>query len=270
MRVAVTRSKRRVGPDRLTQLLLETGALPVEAHLTFTRPPSDPSRLERCVAAVRSFDWIVVTSARTVPPFIEALEGAGITTDAIRNYGVRICAVGPRTGEALSAAGLETDLVPERFNAPGVVDSLLRCGDPRGLRILFPRAEGGRDIIPRLLTQAGANVEVASAYRTDAIPGAGIQLLKQVMAGQIDALTFTAGSAARVFADAWARGRRAQVEAEGVRKEALPHGVKVIALGPATAAALEAGGIPVHRTAYPHTLEALVASLQDCCSVSDT
>ena len=270
LRVAVTRSPGTVQPDRLTELLRQAGARPIEAPLTSTLPPTDPRELASAVAALHAFDWLVVTSGRTVTPLCDALERAGITVDSLRENGLRVCAVGPRTGETLSEAGLEPDLIPERFRADGVVDALLGLEDPRRLKVFFPRAQEGRETIPRLLREAGAEVVTAAAYRTLPIPGAGTRLSAQVDAGKIDALTFTAGSAARVFSDAWARRRSDAAGEARARSMSIPTGTKVIALGPATASALKSGGIRVDRIADPHTLEGLVSSLQDCYAARDT
>lgn len=270
LRVAVTRSQGTVQPDRLTELLRQAGARAVETPLTTTLPPTDPRELASAVAALHAFEWLVVTSGRAVSPLCDALERAGITVDSLREGGLRVCAVGPGTREMLSEAGLEPDLVPERFRADGVVDALLGLEDPRGLKVFFPRAEEGRETIPRLLREAGAEVVTAAAYRTVPIPGAGTRLSAQVAAGEIDALTFTAGSAAQVFLDAWALGRADVAGEPGARSMSLPTGTKVIALGPATASVLKSGGIRVDQIADPHTLEGLVASLQDCYAPRDT
>ena len=269
LRVAVTR-RGTVQPDRLAELLDHAGARPIEAPLTSTLPPEDPLELGRAVVSLYAFNWLVVTSAQTVTPLCEALETAGIRVDSLREDGLRVCAVGPRTGAMLSKAGLEPDLIPERFCASGVVDALLELGDPRRLKVFFPRAEEGREMIPWLLREAGAEVVTATAYRTVLILGAGTRLSAQVDAGKVDALTFTAGSAARVFSDAWARRRTDAAGEAGARLMSLPTGTRVIALGPATASALESGGVRVDRIAYPHTLEGLVASLQDCYLARDT
>ncbi len=186
-----------------------------------------------------------------------------MSAERLKSTKVRVCAVGPRTGEALEAAGMPPDLIPSRFHAEGVVESIRQLGDPAGLRVLFPRAEKGRDVISRLLREVGVHVEVVPAYRTIAVPGAGRRLWDMVDTGQLDALTFTAGSAVAAFADARS-GAKASSDL-ATRREApeIPGDVGVMALGPATAAALEGRGIRVDRVAQPHTLEGLVSALHD-------
>ena len=269
LRVAVTRSDAGGPQDRLARLVSETGAQPIPVPLTATEPPADPAALAQAVENLSTYDWLVVTSARTVPPLVEALQRAETSVEHARRRGLRLCSVGPHTGEALTAAELSPDLVPERFWAEGVVESLLGRESPEDLRILFPRAEGGRDLIPTLLREAGANVDVVTAYRTVPIPHEGTRLSELVEAGAVDVLTFTAGSAARVFIDSWeAHQARRGVLPEAIGS-ALPEGTGILALGPATASVLQGQGLTVHGVATPHTLDGLVAALRDWFALRD-
>lgn len=170
--------------------------------------------------------------------------------------------MGPRTGEALSRVGLSPDLVPGRFHAEGVVEALLAAGVGAGSGVLLPRAEEGRDTIPRLLTAAGAHVLVVSAYRTAPNEAEGDRLARMIADGDLDALTFTAGSAARVFADAWSR-RWSAAEGSEAGGSQVPDSIGVLALGPATAEVLACAGIRVDRIAEPHTFEGLASAVRD-------
>jgi uroporphyrinogen III methyltransferase/synthase len=252
----VTRSG---GPDcRLTRLLREAGADPLQAPLTQTLPPSRRDALDRELAALFESDWLVVTSARSLPPLVAALGRRGIGAKEIRAHGVEVCAVGPETAKALRSAGFEPTLVPDRFHAEGVVEALTRSGVGPGTRIFFPRAEEGRDVIPTMLSARGAEVRVVAVYRTEPLAEEADRLVRLLAEGRCDAVTFTAASAAAAFAEALDRsaGRRAH----GPGSSGRPG---VIALGPSTAAALTSRGIPVDRIAAPHTLEALVEAVAD-------
>lgn len=247
-------------PRRLSDALRRLGALPIRVPLTSTLPPSDPEALDRALGKLAEYDWLVVTSARTVQPLSRALRRAGIDPAGLPDRGVHVCAVGPRTGEALAAAGLAPELVPSRFLAEGVVEAMLGEGVGEGVRVLLPRAEEGRDTIPRLLTEAGAEVTVVSVYRTEPSPHEGDRLARMVAEGEVDVLTFTAGSAAQVFADAWSRRSPG---GGGAEPRAIPGTIGVVALGPATATVLERAGLRVDRVAHPHTFEGLVAAVAE-------
>ena len=69
---------------------------------------------------------------------------------------------GPGTADALAAAGVRADLVPERF----VAESLLEAFPDGPGRVLLPRAAVARDALPAGLTDRGWTVDVVEAYRT--------------------------------------------------------------------------------------------------------
>ena len=262
LRVAVTRSGAWDPGDPLVLILRRAGATPLPVPLTRTGSPRDPGALERAVLHLPGYDWLVVTSARTVPPLIQAIRAGGVRVEDARAGGLRICAVGPRTGEVLARAGLVPDVVPEHFNADGVVRSILAVQGGRPPRVLFPRAEEGRETIPRQLRSAGAEVRLVTAYRTLAVPGAGARLAALVAAREVDALTFTAPSGAKLFVEAWSE-RRGTHPPDGCpdRRLGIPTGIGVLALGPSTAAALRARGVAVDRVAEPYTFAGLLSAL---------
>lgn len=176
--------------------------------------------------------------------------GAGPSAEAPR-AGARafeVWVVGEATGRAAARAGLPPDLVPGSYRAEGLLEAARRHRELDGLRILFARASEGRDVLPRGLEAAGARVTVLPAYRTVPDPNAAAELARDVADRRVAAVTLTAGSGARSLAAAWGG-------------QPWPDAVPVVALGPPTAAAARAHGIPIAGTARPHTLEGLVAAL---------
>lgn len=268
LRVAVTRSGAGGPKDPLSRILREAGVILLPFPLTRTEPPRDAGALERATLELSGYDWLVVTSVRAVPPLVQAIRRMEVSISEARAGGLRICAVGPRTGEVLARSGLLPDLLPERFNADGVVRSVLSASEGKSLRVLFPRAEEGREAIPRRLRGAGAEVHVVAAYRTVPVPGTGASLAALVAAGGVDALTFTAPSGVRLFVEAWVEHLGERPPGERPDRLAIPEGVGVLALGPSTAGALWARGVTVDRVAEPHTFEGLRRALADWAAAS--
>jgi uroporphyrinogen-III synthase len=124
------------------------------------------------------------------------------------------------------------------------------------LRILYPRAAGARGVIPRELRARGAAVEAVEAYRTVDDREGARALARGVDRGEVDVITFAAGSAARSFARAW--GELAGTDRGG----GWPPAVGIVAIGPVAARALKEEGLPVDGTGEPHTLEGLVAAVE--------
>lgn len=241
---------------RLGILLEARGARPLLFPTTALAPPRDPGPLRSAARGIQAYQWIVLTSRNAVPPLVAALEAAG-TAWSVQEEGAggdpearpRVCAVGPGTAGALERAGVPVDLVPGQYTAEGVVEAL--ADRVEGLRVLYPRAEGARDVIPRGLEAVGAGVDAVDAYRNEDDREGARVLAARVDRGEVDVITFAAGSAARSFARAW-----------GEVPRAWPPGVGLIAIGPVTARALEAERLPVHGTGEPHTLEGLVAAVE--------
>ena len=112
------------------------------------------------VAAV-PIDVVIFTSANAVrfgAPWVAGLEGPGSGRPAI-------AAIGPATARALVGAGLEATLIPA-----GGFDSEALLRHPAlatldGRRVLLVKGVGGRELVPAVLRERGADVVIAEVYR---------------------------------------------------------------------------------------------------------
>jgi len=203
-------------------------------------------RLERPPLAglERPYDWAVFTSANGVDSFVTALREAG---KDIRALGpARIAAIGPETARAAEEAGLRVDFVPTRFVAEAVLEEFPEA--VAGRRVLIPRALEARELLPERWRAAGAEVDVLPVYRT-VRDKEGIEALRDRLArGEVDALTFTASSTVRHFAELL----------PGTNLER----VTVACIGPITEQTAREAGLPVHVVAREHTAAGLVAALE--------
>ena len=140
VRVVVTRPRAQAA--ELVTRLEQLGAEPIEAPTIEIVAPEDPAPLDRACAQIAAFDWVVFTSANAVSHFMRRLlAGPGDIRDL---KGVKLCAVGPATAEALSQYSIRTDLVPEEYRTKGVIRALRQDRDLTGTRILLPRADLAR------------------------------------------------------------------------------------------------------------------------------
>ncbi len=234
--IVVTRAREQASSlkGRLEELGAEVLELP-----TITIEPVDFA-----VPDLDRYDWLVLTSVNGVHAFF----GRGLARsgrDARSLAGVRVAAIGPGTADAVGEHGVRADLVPERF----VAESLLEAfPDPvrADARVLLPRAERARDVLPEGLRERGYAVDVLPVYRTvkaDPDPGA----LARVRAGDVDAITFTSSSTVGNFCDV-----------VGELSDPQP---AIVSIGPVTSATARERGLRVDAEAGEHTIEGLIAAL---------
>jgi len=128
-----------------------------------------------------SYDWLIFTSTNAVEHFLK--RGVNCT--------VPIAAVGTSTARKLQDWGLTASLIPETFRAEGLLE--LFPSDLRGKRILLPRAETARELLPEELRRRGATVDVVTVYRT--VKASLTDLRMTLTSQKIDAVVFTSPSA---------------------------------------------------------------------------
>ena len=110
-----------------------------------------------------STNGLVVTSANTVRVLSERLRLLGLDASALKP--LRVAAVGRSTADALQAAGVRVDVVPERYVGESLAAALE--GSVRGSRVLLARASIARDIVPDALTRVGALVDTVGRLQHD-------------------------------------------------------------------------------------------------------
>jgi uroporphyrinogen-III synthase len=241
-RVVVTRDRRRA--QKLSRLLSGNGAKVIALPVIEIQPPSAWTPLDSAVERLAggAYAWALFASPTAVKAFSERGSATGLAH-------TRVGAVGPSTAAALRARGVRVDLTPEEFTAEALAEAL---GQGEG-EILLPRVEDGPRGPVEHLTSLGWRVDEVPAYRNVPVaPDPG--LVRELRAGEFDAVTFTSGSAARRFA--------ALVPPAAVGLGLDEPAARITAcIGPATAEDAEAAGIRVDVVASKHTVEGLVDAL---------
>ncbi len=177
-RVLVTRAQHQ--GSELAERLRASGLEPVLIPAIELAEPSSFEPLDKAVAELESFQWIVFTSANAVTVFVGKLKGGALPPET------KVAAIGPSTARALGAAGGTVDLIPPQAIAEALAEALLphaRRSDGGPTRFLLVRAEEGREHLPDTLRAAGAEVTIAPAYRT-IVPGESVTLLRDLFGGE--------------------------------------------------------------------------------------
>jgi uroporphyrinogen III methyltransferase/synthase len=183
---------------------------------------------------------------------MDALLADGRDVRALK--GPRLCAVGTGTADRLSRYGIRVDLVPGEFRAEGLLAALAEKGSLRGMRILLPRSDIGRELIADELRKWGAEVTDVIAYRTvvnDMQREGDPDIYGMLLEGRIDVVTFTSASAVRTFVNVYG----AEQAVDLLRQTA------VAVIGPVTAEAAAKLGIEVTIRPSAFTIAALVNAI---------
>ena len=150
-KIIVTRSAEQAG--EFSARLETSGATVLECPTIRLVEPESWQLLDLAIRELHGYDWLILTSGNAVRFLFQRMETLGIDARALA--GCKVCAVGPKTAEALRSFGIRPDLVPVDYTAEGVVDEFDRL-DMHDTRVLFPRADKAREVIPRELKRMGA------------------------------------------------------------------------------------------------------------------
>ena len=162
------------------------------------------------------YDWLVLTSRNGVEALFARLEGPL----------PKVAVVGPGTAEALREHGVQPALVAERSTQEGLADRL----GPQAGRVLFPGAEGAREVLARELA-----ADVVALYRTVELRPGGFP--------EADLVVLGSASAARSFAS-------------------LGLDLPCVSIGPATSAEAGRLGLRVAAQAETHDRDGLIRAVK--------
>ncbi len=234
--------------EEFAGLLHDQGARVIHFPTIKIVPPEDFRELDQAVGLLSQYQWIIFTSANGVGLFLKRLHELGRDLRDLKD--IRICAIGPATAATIEKLGIRVDVVPEEFISEGVVKEFERL-NLKGSRILLPRAEKARDVIPEGLTKLGAKVDVVTAYRTVNSGRDKSELENFIRGGKVDVITFTSPSTVTNFMEIMGKGF------------VVPPTIKIACIGPVTSAAVKKAGLPVDIIQERYTIPGLVETLAE-------
>ena len=226
--------------DRLRAL----GADAIELPVIALEAPADAAPLDRAIANLSSYDWLIFTSANGVRFFLARLDQS---PHDLRSLKARICAIGPATRKAIEALHLKVDLMPEEYVAESLVHAFAGAS-LADKKILLPRAAVARDIIPVELAKLGAQVDVVEAYR-NIVPPDAAERAREIFESEkkLDWITFTSSSTVKNLLAIAGR-------------EALA-GIRIASIGPVTSETLRAHGLTIDAEAKQFTIDGLIEAI---------
>lgn len=241
-RILVTRMEE--GNGRLSALLENEGAYPVELATIQIKTLSDYSEFDGKVNEFSNYNWLIFTSANGIEYTLRRLSALG--KDIRELKGPTICAIGPKTKEGLEDLGLKVEYFPSEFRAEAIVEFFKKAG-VKGKRIIILRAKETRQVLPNGLKSLGAQVDCIPVYETVRPK----RNLSDIDFDKVDCITFTSSSAVRNFASLFSKNKL-----NGIIK-----GKVIATIGPVTASTCKELKIKVDVEAKEYTLDGLTKAI---------
>lgn len=167
---------------QLRNQLEDLGARVIECPTIQIVPPQSWKPVDDAIRRLQTYQWLLFTSANAVEQFMDRM--------GQRRPAIPIAVIGSATTAKLGEWGLKPALVPNDFRAEGLLEAF--PANLVGKRILFPRAEVARELLPEELRRRGATVDVVIVYRTvKAFSGNIVDILENE---RVDCIVFTSPS----------------------------------------------------------------------------
>lgn len=239
--VGVTAARR---ADELSALLDRRGATVLHAPAIRIIPLPDDAELQAATESLIKgpVDFVVVTTGIGFRGWVEAAEGWGLGSDLLDVLGkANVLARGPKAKGAVRAAGLVESWSPASESNSEILEHLLASGVD-GSRVAIQLHGEPLPKFVETLRAAGADVVEIPVYRWTAPVDEALleRLLESVVAGAVDAITFTSAPAAASVLATAARLGRFDALVEALRGPVMAACVGSISAGP-----LVEAGIPV-------------------------
>jgi uroporphyrinogen III methyltransferase/synthase len=230
--------------EELRSALEAAGARVLECPLLEIVPIEDWTEVDEAISQLDRYDWVIFTSTNAVEYFLKRASKAGAVCR------VPIAAVGSSTATRLKEWNLAPAIVPQNFRAEGLLEAF--PSDLHGKRILVPRAETARELLPDELRRRGAVVDVLPVYRTSKASQGSMDLRLAITREKVDVLVLTSPSAVRFL-----------TETLGDEIQSILSSTIIAVIGPVAASAAAEAGLfaaiqPKHAT-IPDLVKAIRA-----------
>jgi uroporphyrinogen III methyltransferase/synthase len=224
--------------------VLAQGGEPVLMPLIRIAPPESSAEIDSAIGRIPEFDWIVFTSINGVNGFMSRAWKLG--NDARIFARTRIAVIGPATASALATYGLKADLMPATYRAEDLAAAL--APHAHGARILWARANRGRDVLPTAIEAAGGAMEQLVVYLNLDVDRLPADVETRIAEQRLQWIALSSPSIARSVA-----------RLVGSRTDTT--GPRLAAISPVTAEAAREAGLNVDVIAAEYTWDGLLSAI---------
>ncbi|AKG24576.1 uroporphyrinogen-III synthase [Calothrix sp. 336/3] len=241
-----------------TQMLTAVGAEVIEMPTLEIGEPSSWELLDRAIATLTEFHWLILTSTNAVEYFTARLKQQGKNITDLST--VKIAVVGEKTANCLQKYHLKADFIPPNYVADSLVENFPET--LLGKKILFPRVEsGGREVLVKEFSAKGADVVEVPAYQSccpKTIPASAELALKSQ---QINVITFASSKTVQFFCQLLTQKFAQNSEDSNYIISEIIKNITIASIGPQTSKTCFALFGRVDIEAEEYTLEGLVQGL---------
>ena len=241
-RIVVTRTRKQSGG--LSAKLRILGADVYELPTIRIEPPADLREFGELVRDAFQYDWVIFTSVNGVDAFFDMFYRLYDDSRSIGN--VKIAAIGPATARRIKDFHLAVDLQPKEFVSEAILKELMEFGSVENLKFLLARAQGAREVLSKRLTELGAIVDEAIAYRTVPETTDTAGGLERFRAEGADLITFTSSTTVENFL---------------ALQLPRPKHLKTASIGPITSETMRKNGLGVDVEATTYDVDGLVEAI---------
>lgn len=186
--VLITRAQHQA--KQMSVAVKERSGIPLEIPLLLMEGTSH-RQIQHIAGQLHSYDWVIFTSKNGVAFFLDGLETKIPLT-------IKIAAVGVKTKLELEKRGYQVHFVPTSFVAETFAEEFLKelSGNER---ILFPKGNLARDVIPVKLREFGVFLDELIVYGTKVNVEKKQELITALKLGEVNIITFTSPSTVDSF-----------------------------------------------------------------------
>ena len=245
-KILITRALEQSG--EFTARLKKLGAEVIEFPTIEIAPPKSWGKLDRAISQLKSYDWMIFTSANGVNFFWQRLKEKGKHRDLPSS--LKICAIGPATANQLNEKKITVSYMPKEYIAEAILKGFERM-PIKGKRILLARAKKARDVLPKGLRKMGGMVDVLEVYQT-VRPKGGVKRLRKLLSEErIDAITFTSSSTVDHFVELL----------KGMDLKKALKDIAIACIEPVTSQTARERGMKVHIQPKEYTIPGLTRAI---------
>ena len=253
-KIIITRAQEQISEAR--EIFQANGAKVFDLPSLVIGPPDDWMPLDYALKEIRSFDWIIFSSANGVRNVENRMKEIGLSLSTVSTT-IQIAAVGRKTASLLSDMDAKISFVPPSFVADSLVEYFPQ--NQKGLKLFIPRVQtGGRSILSDSFKLKGAEVTEVAAYESSCPEDIPQKTMDALNSGIIDIIAFTSGKTVintvnlfkKYFGENWF---------------ILIEKIKLVSIGPQTTITCKNLIRKPDKEANPHDLEGL---LQACLEIN--